>query len=197
MSNFSLFTQVGMIIVAATIVFTYIKPTFANIEKTRTTTDTYIIEADKVKGVDDLLVQKAAKVDAVSAADSAALKRYVPDEVDDVAVMKDIQGIFAALAFPLTSLNAGGASAAPSAVSGTIGNVGLVPHSFTVATKLTYDELKTLLKVLEVNNYLLQIDSLTITPGESGLLTISMVLSTFNRVVIAPVEGEGSTNESE
>jgi hypothetical protein len=186
-----------MIIVAVTIVFTYIKPTFANIEKTRATTDTYIAEADKVKGVDDLLIQTAAKVDAVSAADSAALKRYVPDAVDDVAVMKDIQGIFAALALPLGSLTAGGEGTAPGAISGTISNVALVPHTFTVSSKMTYDELKTLLKVLEVNNYLLQIDSLSLIPDESGLLTVSMVLSTFNRTVITPVEAEGTTDESE
>ena len=131
-------------------------------------------------------------MDGVSAADSAALKRYVPDSVDDVAVMKDLQAIFAALALPLNSLSAGGAAAA-NAISGTTANTGLTTHSFTLSSKLTYDELKSLLKVLEVNNYLLQVDSLSLTPSETGLLTMSMILSTFNRATTTPVTATSNT----
>jgi hypothetical protein len=184
MSNFSLFTQIGMIVVAGTIMFTYIKPTYNNIQIKLDTIETYKTEADKVKDVDDLLVQKVNTVDGVSAADTAALKRYVPDSVDDVAVMKDIQSIFTALALPLSSIAIGGTSPVP--VQGVSGNVGLMSHSFSISTKVSYDELKTLLKVIEVNNYLLQVNSLTIAPAETGSLGVSMTLTTFNRATTTP-----------
>ena len=51
MSNYSMFTQIGMILIAITITLTYLKPTFANIESTRVATDTYISESEKVKGL--------------------------------------------------------------------------------------------------------------------------------------------------
>jgi len=180
MSNYSLFTQLGMIGVAVAILFVYIKPTYTAIQTTLDTTQTYLEEADKVKKVDDLLTEKVSKVDAVSAADMAALKRYVPDSVDDVLVMKDLQAIFAALAFPLEGLTAGGAGAA-TAQPGVLGGAGLVPHTFSLSTKVSYDDLKTLLKVLEANNYLLQVNSLSLAPSDSGLIGVSMSLATFSR----------------
>lgn len=199
MSNFSLFTQIGMIVVAITIMFTFIKPTYANIQSIRDLTDTYKTEANKVKDVDDLLIKKASIVDGVSAADTAALKRYVPDAIDDIAIMKDIQAIFTGLAMPLLSLAANGGSASAVTVDGVTGTGGLVSHSFTLATKVSYDELKTLLKVVEVNNYLLQVDELSITPSESGSLGVTMALTAFSRSTSTPAtaDGDGTANATE
>ena len=180
MSNFSILTQIGMIIAAVTITLTFIKPTYANIQARREMTKMYVTEADKVKEVDDMLIRKAAIIDSVSAADTAALKRYVPDSVDDVAVMKDIQAIFIGLALPLVSLTVGGAGSVVTSGDGAVDS-GLIRHSYAVSTKLSYSELKTLLKVIEVNNYLLQVDSLSIAPGETGDLGVALSLSTFSR----------------
>jgi hypothetical protein len=194
MSNFSLFSQIGMIVVAVTMLFTYIKPTYTNIQTTRDAIQTYTVEANKVKSVDDLLAAQTAKVDAISAADMTALKRYMPDEVDEVAVMKDIQAIFNALAIPLTSLTASVVKTVPPSDAETVDP--LSPHSFTVVSSMSYEELKTLLRVLEVNNYLLQVDSLVATPAASGLIGVSIVLTTYSRTPTATAQNADSNSST-
>jgi hypothetical protein len=171
-----------MIVIAIVIVFVYIKPTFAKIRSTQETTAAYVSESEKVSDVNLLLKKQVAIVDGVAPADVDALKRYIPDTVDDVVVMKDLLAIFTALKLPLNTIGGGGANLA-AAENGS----NLVPHSFTVASQMTYTDLKRLLRALEVNDYLLQIDSLNITPSNSGSLGVSLVITTFNRNIVSDV----------
>ena len=197
MSKLSLFTQIGMIVVAVIITVLYIKPTVANIRSTEETTATYSAEADKVSDVNKMLSEQVAKVNSVTSADGEALKRYMPDSVDEVAVMKDLSAIFTALNIPLTALTAGTA-AVLSGDSATDQTSHLTTHSFTVGATMSYPELKKLLSALEVNNYLLQIDSLKVTPSESGDLAVSLSLSTFSRAtVVDTVPGAATSDVTE
>ncbi len=183
--------QVLMIIISVVIVFLYIKPTFAKIRTTQETTSAYIEESKKVSDVNLLLKNQVAIVDGVSSADAVALKRYMPDSVDDVVVMKDLLGIFAALKLPLNSIGGGGASSEV-VEKGTT----LIPHTFTISSTVSYVDLKRILRALEVNNYLLQVDSLNISPGQGELLGISMTLTTYSRAIDKPmVAGDASEDQ--
>lgn len=183
MSKFSLFTQVLMIIIAVTIGIVYIKPTIASIRSTEETTAMYIAEANKVKEVDEMLEMKVRKVDSVPTADVTALNRYMPDSVDDVAVMKDISAVFTALKIPLSGLSVGGTAAPVDVKDGGLSSK-LTSHTFTVSASMSYSELKKLLHALEINDYLLQVDSLRLAPTELGSLLVNLTLSTFSRAKI-------------
>ena len=184
-----------MIVIAVVIVIIYIKPTFEKIRETQETTAVYITESNKVSDVNLLLKNKIAIVNGVSSSDTEALNRYMPDTVDDVLVMKDILAIFTALKLPLSSISAGsaaGAAALPAALPG----VRLVPHTFSITSQMTYSDVKRLLHALEVNDYLLQIDSLNMTPGTTGLVGVSMSLTAFARTT-APVAVSNEESNSE
>jgi hypothetical protein len=194
MSKISLLTQIFMIVIAIVIVFVYIKPTFAKIRTTQETTAAYIAESEKVSDVNLLLKKQVAIVDGVSPADIDALNRYMPDSVDDVVVMKDLLGIFTALKLPLGSIGGGSAGAVVPAEAGA--GATITPHSFTLSSQMTYTDLKRLLRALEVNDYLLQIDSLNIAPGAGGLLGIGMTLTTYSRTAATPaVPSDASSGE--
>lgn len=193
MSKISFLTQIFMIVIAIVIVFIYIKPTFEKIRETQETTAVYIAESDKVSDVNLLLKNKINTVNGVSSADMAALNRYMPDSVDNVVVMKDILAIFTALKLPLLSISAGSVAGAA-----TDPGVRLVPHTFSVTSQMSYSDVKRLLHALEVNDYLLQIDSLNLTPGTSDLVAVSMTLTVFSRTAVtAVVNNEESNSENE
>lgn len=180
-----------MIVIAVVIVIIYIKPTFEKIRETQETTAVYITESNKVSDVNLLLKNKIAIVNGVSSSDTEALNRYMPDTVDDVLVMKDILAIFTALKLPLSSISAGSAAGAAA-----LPGVRLVPHTFSITSQMTYSDVKRLLHALEVNDYLLQIDSLNMTPGTTGLVGVSMSLTAFARTT-APVAVSNEESNSE
>ena len=184
MSKFSLFTQIVMIVIAVTIGVMYIKPTVAAIKSTQQTTATYKAESDKVLSVNLALKEKIAKVESVKPADVAALKRYIPDNMDEIAVMKDVASIFKSLDVKLKDVSFKG-KAEPVAIAEGAAPLPLSTYSFSVATVVSYAELKQVLRAIEVNNYLLQINPLTVTPvKEDDTLTVEMELVTFSRASV-------------
>ena len=183
-----------MIVIAVVIVFVYIKPTFEQIRSTQETTKAYVAEYEKVSDVNILLKKQVAIVDSVSPADVTALKRYMPDSVDDVIVMKDILAIFTALKLPLGGISVGGGVTAATADAGA---AKITPHTFAITSQMSYTDLKRLLHVLEVNDYLLQVDSLNLVPSTSGIIGVTMGLTTFSRNVVQPVVAATEDSNSE
>ncbi len=199
MSKNSLLTQILMIGVAIAIVFVYIKPTISNIRMTQDTINSYEEEAEKVLAVNNLLAQQVALVDSVRPQDMQALLRYMPDTLDQIAVLKDIDAIFTYAGVKLTDVNYDEKNAnanlknQAAAAEGVIDPLaGLDTHGFNVTAEMSYAELKQLLAAFEVNNYLLQIDQLSVLPSESGLLTVELALLAFTR---APVVVDESADD--
>lgn len=187
MSRISLFTQIIMIIVAAVIGFYYIKPTVTKIRVTQDLTATYEAEAAKVLDVNVLLKQRIEKIDSVTLGDSDALKRYIPDTVDEIAVMKDLAAIGSDLGIIFSSLTYDGATE-ESVAEELNTEPKLMSHAFSIETDVNYSELKQLLAALEINNYPLQVDLLDIVPDKTGLLAVSLSIQTFSRVPVSDSE---------
>lgn len=184
MSKVSLFTQIGMIVIAITIGIMYIKPTVTNIAKIQTTTTSYHEEADKVSAVNRLLSDQVAKVGNINPGDTAALNRYMPDTIDEMAIMKDITTVFDQVGVAITDISYGGAAEGGATNEAATTNLaGVTLHPFEVSANASYVDLKNVLAALEVNDYLLQIDSLTATPNEEDdTLAVTMNFSTFTRL---------------
>lgn len=185
MTRLSLITQITMIVVAVTIAVMYIKPTVSHIRAVQDTTIQYNEEIKKVSAVNALLAQKKSVIDNnVSESDATALKRYIPNKIDSVAVMKDIVTICNQIGITGIDVrydgggndngDGGGAEDADSEYRG------MRKHTFTVTAPMTYAGMKKLLAALEVNDYLLQIDGLSAAPDESGLLAVEITLATFS-----------------
>ena len=93
MSKTSLITQLAMIGIAIAIGFIYIKPTVAAIKVTQDNIDQYNEETQKVSDVNGTLKSKVAVMDGVTNTDAEELARFVPDKIDEVVVLKEIQNI--------------------------------------------------------------------------------------------------------
>lgn len=180
MSKFSLLTHCVLIIIAVTIGMLYIKPTVEKIGAVEDKTAFYRAESLKVTAVNQDLSQKLSLIDSVTPADKDNLLRYLPDAIDDIAVMKDIVAIFNQVSVDVTDI-----AYTPGAVENSredmVSIKGVDTHDFKMTATLSYDQLVNALRALEVNNYLLQISSLKITPDELGQLKIDLVLTAFTK----------------
>lgn len=193
MSKISLFGLLGMIVVACTIGIMYIKPTVSDIRVIEQTTKKYQDEIEKVSIVNQTLANTLSLLDSLPTADSEALKRYLPDTVDEVSVMKDITQIFTSVGTLVEGIVYQPPSTDESAVvdDGAVDLYkGLQKYNFTVDAVLTTAQLSQVLSALEINNYLLQVSSLKVAPEENGSgLKVIMTLTAFSRAA-TPVVAE-------
>lgn len=187
MSRISLLGLIGMILVATTIGIMYIKPTVSEIRTIEDTTNKYKTEIEKVSAVNETLAVKLAQMDALSPADSEALKRYLPDTVDEVAVMKDITQIFAIAGASVDNI----VYTAPVDSDETVDTdiidpyKGLRKYNFTIDSILDTTQLVRVLSALETNDYLMQVSNLNITPTkDNSTLQVSLKLTTFSRALV-------------
>jgi hypothetical protein len=180
MSKFSLLTHVVLISIAVAIGWFYIKPTVEKIAVIEDQTALYEEEAKKVSEVNQLLAQKLSVVDSITPADKDSLVRYLPDAIDDIAVMKDIVAIFR-----LANVDVADIRYAPAGQDNPADQEILVPgvvaHNFTLTTTVSFDELVSTFRALEVNDYLLQVTSLKLTPDDTGLLKTTLTLTAYTK----------------
>lgn len=187
MSKLSLLTLIGMIVVACTIGIMYIKPAITDIRTIEETTSKYTTEIQKVSAVNETLTAKLSQLESQTPADSEALKRYLPDTVDEVAVMKDIIEIFATVGVTVDGITYTLPIDSDGAVdSDTVDPyAGLSKYDFTVNSVLDNRQLAQVLSALEVNDYLLQVSNLKIAPNvESGTLQVGLGLTAFSRAKV-------------
>jgi hypothetical protein len=180
MSRFSLVTHIALIGIAVAIGWLYIKPTVEKIAVVEDQTALYKEEAQKVSEVNQLLAQKLSVVDSITPADKDNLVRYLPDAIDDIAVMKDVVAIFNIAGVDVSDITYEPAELS-SRADQKILVPGVVAHDFTLSATVSFDELVSALRALEVNNYLLQVTSLKLTPDDTGLLKMGLTLTAYTK----------------
>jgi len=187
MSKLSLFSLLGMIIVACTIGVMYIKPTVADIRAIEDTTSLHRDEILKVSEVNENLSRKLITLEAISPADNQALEKYLPDSVDEVAVMKDISTIFSSVGVSLDGLTYTLPTVKNNNADSDIVDPyqGLAQYDFIITATLDSQQLLRALNAIEVNEYLLQVTNLKINPAETtAVLKVSLVLTAFSRAEV-------------
>jgi hypothetical protein len=177
------FVQLFMVVLAVAILLLYIRPTVTDIRATQDQISTYQYELDRVTDVNDLLRSHAAAIDALPLSNIQALERYLPSRIDEIAVMRDLQLIVEEVGVDLVTLEYAGGDgpekADPSLEVVSVGN-NPVSTKFNLGVTASYNELKTLLTALEVNNYQLTVESADITPVDEGRLNANFVLVAYS-----------------
>ena len=90
MNQINLFVQIVMIAIAVGVVIFYVNPTVANIKQTQDLNQKYLDEINKVVTVNSLLQENVNQISSISRENKKALLRYLPDSVDEIAVLKDL-----------------------------------------------------------------------------------------------------------
>ncbi|MCD5381000.1 MAG: hypothetical protein LR008_00305 [Candidatus Pacebacteria bacterium] len=174
-----LFSQVGMIVVAAAILITYVQPAFDGIASVQDSIEVYNQEIGKVVDVNSNLATLVTKLQSVSNEDQRQLITYMPDSVDVIAVPRDLTLITNEAG--VLYKNAIYVGEIDSAASESAKHMQLPSqHSFTLAVEGTYSQFKNLFRLLEQNHYPLEVREANIQQIDGGFLTAQIDLIVYS-----------------
>jgi hypothetical protein len=175
-----------MIAIAVAIVFMYIQPKISSIRETQDLTSSYEVETQNVSQINESLKAKIAVIEAITPQDTQALTRYVPDTIDEIAVLKDLSIVLESQSINSFNISYQGNNAGTQQEDYVSEYGPVTEHYFSASFDSTYSQLKSLLGLLETNNYLLQVTNLKITDSEDDLITVDMSLTAFTRLLATP-----------
>lgn len=175
-----LFTQIAMVVLSLAIIFTYVEPAFSDIGDVQDNIGVYRTEREKVASVNSQLAGLVQQLESVSREDQRRLVRYMPDEVDPIAVPRDL-AILAVEAGVLYK-SAGFVGVESFSADPNLETEETFPevHNFSYSVEGTYGQLKDLLRLMELNDYSLEVRNLNIQKIEGDFLSASMQIATFS-----------------
>ena len=178
--------QVAMMGLAAAIGYLYVYPTFLEIGQTQDDIVEYKSRTQEVASVNLSLTNVVQKANAIADSERRRLERYMPVLVDDVAVPRDVLAIATAAGVIITNISQHTVSA-PQLEEGSemiVDVPQIAPLSLSVSG--TYEQIKTLLLLLEQNDYPLSVSSLTLSGAEGGFISADFELETYQFVQPSP-----------
>ena len=177
-----LFSQIALLVLAVAIVITYIQPTFASISETQDQIGVYTRERSNVQDFNDLLQSRLEQIDGVFAADRNRLLTYMPDQVDPIAVMRDLETIATAAGVVIGDITDRGAVERDRAAiysDTTDRPEGPFAYSFSLSVRGSYSQIKSLLEQLGQNHYPLEVQLVEMSTEEGGFINATIVLFTY------------------
>ena len=172
----SFFTQIVMTAIALGLLFFYVHPTFTNIGDIQKSIQLYQNEIEKVMEVNAKLKSHTERLNGMLQSDLASLMTYMPNTVDDMAVSADILNMAVEADVYLESVrfNKGVSTAAAARPT--------TKHTFVLGITGTYENIKSFLAKLEMNNYPLEIHNFVLSASETDLMkaNLSVVTYSFN-----------------
>lgn len=181
-----LFTQVVMIVLSVGIVFFYIEPTFAEINQMQDEISEYKEERKKVDAVNQLLASLVERLESVPSEDRQKLVTYIPDKVDTLAVPRTLQAIASQSGVLFREVRYQELRDEYINLADDAGMTDYpVPHMFTISFQGSYQQVKTMLGLMEKNEYPLEVHDLEISILEGGFLDVSATVITYSHVLPA------------
>lgn len=178
-----LITQIGMLIISASIIFTYIQPAFGEVAKIQDNIQTYKVERDKVVIVNSQLSKLVADMESVSPEDQRKLLTYMPDSVDELNVLRDLHLITQQSGVLYKDVRYMGPAERGSKKKNRANSeeeFGPDGYQFGLSVEGTYDQLKNLFRLVEQNNYPLEVQSVAISKLEGGFLGAEIIFVTYS-----------------
>lgn len=99
-----LITQLLLVIISLTVIFTYIQPSFAALGEIQSEIDTYAEAVSNANAYNSALTTLLNIQNSISSNDMAAISRYLPISIDEVAVAQEIENMTISNDLELTSL---------------------------------------------------------------------------------------------
>jgi len=184
MKSLGLFSQISAIIISVVIGVFFVQPIVTEIGEIQTDISSYQDERQKVQVVNASLAEDVTFLQGISPLDRQKLATYMPRVVDDIAVLRDIEFMVAEAGLVYNSLAYEGIEQEVLSfvedVDSVLGDNVPTKHSFSVDVTGGYTDIKTFMRILEQNNYPLEIHALDIAALETGLMSASMTLVTYS-----------------
>lgn len=185
MNSLALFPQMLAVAVAIVIGYFYVQPTIDEIGQLQTDTSRYQVEREKVQAVNAQLAASVANEESIPPADRQRLAIYMPRTIDDVSIMRDITYIVRESNLANTALSYGGRldsdepTFSQSSNDAMLGFEPATPYAFSVGVSGTYPQIKDFLRLLEQNEYPLDVYSMSLSADETGVMTSTLTLVTY------------------
>lgn len=167
--NGNILVQLGFVIIAIVLIVSFIQPTFMEVSELQDEIFAVQSAASQATQLNNDLQAKVAQSQAIPSADLEALNTYLPESIDKLGVMNDINQIASQAGVSITSLTVNDEeNALDDDISLTdIDEAELESYQqlsgshFTVSVQGSYSGLKRFLELSSQNEYPLQISALT------------------------------------
>lgn len=182
MQNFTPIKSILFIAIAGVIVYFYAIPKVSIIGNNQDQQGIFSEELRNVSSVNSDLAQKLSERDAISPQDRQTLMNFLPSEIDEVKILKDLEFIISSAGIQLEEVSSeGDIKDQLEQKEGDVNPIEIIKNQFSVKFTASYNELKLVLLSLENNSYVFQVSDLVLNPTDDGLLTVSMSLDVFSR----------------
>jgi len=168
--GYSTITQIGFVIISIVIVFTYIKPTFAEIGQLQEDTYEFNDAIVKAEQFNQRLRELIAIENSFSMSDRVALETFLPENINKAQVLRDIEYIAEQddITIDTISIADSEGNSSDDDYSPTVTDEDssqsispFVKTEIDLDVTVTYEELKQFLTRLEANSYVLEVTSMT------------------------------------
>lgn len=179
MKPLNLISQICVIGAAIGIVLLYTRPAFSGIADTQGQIAEYKTLRQKIEGVNAQLSQYAGAIDSIPISDVQRLETYLPQTVDEVAVMRDVQEIAEQSALLVQSVD----SEIPSGVQSSSDFADRYPNVsrsyITLSANGSYEDIKNFLDKAAQNQYLLEASMLELSRLQDGLVNLTVTFAVY------------------
>jgi hypothetical protein len=170
-----LFSQIVIVIISVALIMTYIQPTLAGIADKQDDIQVYNNEAENVIRVNSRLNQLVTDLESVSQGDRERLRTYLPTTIDEVVVMRHLLLISERAQVAYLDSQYNGDINLPFGDE----EIDLIAHSFSLSVEGSYQQIKELIRLIELNEYPLEIHNLSINQLNGFFLGVSFDLVTY------------------
>ncbi len=196
--RFQAIIQIILLILAIVIATTVIRPKLAEMRDTQQEIDSYQTALDNIDAYNRRLQSLISQADSMSEQELESLYRYLPEEVDDTVVSRDVTNVVEGHNLLLLDITA----SEPLAILETVGDntpgggdngqsgafytdlsqapTGLVAHQYIVNAIGGYTDMKAMLQDFERNVYPLRLIEYSFEATESDLVEYVMTLETYS-----------------
>jgi hypothetical protein len=145
-----------------------------------------------VAEVNDKLSRLSSNVSAIDDDDQRRLLTYMPDTIDTIMIPRTLEAIAKEAEVVLKKVSSENVSVNSSSADGlSATNQTDQPKAaaFSMDVEGSYDQIKNLLRLLEQNEYPLEVKSLKITKVDDGFLNVGLTITTYS----LQLPGEGAS----
>jgi len=172
-------SEIILLGLAVLIVFLYIQPTWVKVGEIKSDTKEYVMLRGAAQQVNEELQRLANQIDSLEKSSVARLSTYLPTEIDDVLLLRDIEYILKMVNLSDGEVVYGGeVTESGDDETGAVSEQ-LATYQVNVTVDASYTELLMLLNALEQNQYPLQVQTMTVASSEDGELAVALDLITY------------------
>lgn len=169
------------ILVAVVVLFAFVRPMFADIQKKQSESTQYDEAIQEAANFNRLLDSLIARQNSFSAADIDHINAIVPDKIDEVQALVDIKALAeeSGLVFGGIDLDLTKESTAETDGKNTDAPVEAARRDINFSVRGNYEEFKSFLVALEQSLVLMEVTHISFEAGEGNIISYSVTVRLY------------------